>query len=176
MFPWERRQFDGGRLTWWERAYWAAFAPTVIFVVGYALMTNDWEDLRQGKLSPTFEERAMMEADARRKARLERIEVERRERMHAERCEFGRLQEARQSAREVDADYATPSYSTNGATTREQRRDAAGTDRFREASGGKMEQEDDFEGLDPWEIDKLAAEQASFGKNVADPGAYHHRS
>ena len=184
MFPWERRQFDGGRLTWWERAYWAAFAPTLIFVVGYALMTNDWEDLRQGRLSPTFEERAMMEADARRRARLERLEAERRQRLHAERREFGRRKEiaqsnAREVADEIDYPSSPSSYSVAGAGGREDRRGLPGGFREKEdgTSGTGMEQEDDFEGLDPWEIDKLAAEQARSGmKHKADSDTYHHRS
>lgn len=36
MFPWERRQMDGGGtpLSSFERAYWIAFAGAVVFLIG----------------------------------------------------------------------------------------------------------------------------------------------
>lgn len=40
MFPWERRQLQGGDLRWWEKAYWG------VFVVGIALILFnriEWE-------------------------------------------------------------------------------------------------------------------------------------
>lgn len=40
MFPWERRQLQGGELRWWEKAYWG------VFVVGIALILFnrvEWE-------------------------------------------------------------------------------------------------------------------------------------
>ncbi len=40
MFPWERRQLQGGELRWWEKMYWG------VFVVGIALILFnrlEWE-------------------------------------------------------------------------------------------------------------------------------------
>lgn len=30
MFPWEKRQLQGGKLRWWEKLYWGAFAAAMI--------------------------------------------------------------------------------------------------------------------------------------------------
>lgn len=164
MFPWERRQFDGGRLTWWERAYWAAFAPMAVFVVGYALSTNDWADLREGRLSPTFEERAMAEADARRRARLEKIEAERRERMHRHRREFGERQ--RDSSEDaVNGTEPAPRrrWSRRERAMQDELDPVAALPTTTTARGSDTDVGEDFDGLEPWEIDRLneARRQAS---------------
>lgn len=33
MFPWERRQMDGGKLTTFDRVYWIAFAGAIGFLI-----------------------------------------------------------------------------------------------------------------------------------------------
>ncbi|KAI3431299.1 hypothetical protein D9Q98_004358 [Chlorella vulgaris] len=50
MFPWERRQLQGGELRWWEKMYWG------VFVVGIALILFnrlEWEKVPD----PAIEER-----------------------------------------------------------------------------------------------------------------------
>ena len=130
LFPWERRQFDGGQLTLFEKVYWIILIPSVAFTVLYALRTNDWEDLKQGRLSPTLEERAVAEASRKREERVRRLEELRRRRMHEERRQFGLRQQQ-------DAAGAAPAP-------------AAPRPALRTAGG------DEFDGLDPDEIDRRA--------------------
>jgi len=100
LFPWERRQFDGGQLTWWEKLYWIILIPSVAYTIVYALRNNDWEDLKQGRLSPTLEEKAVAEASRKREERMNRLEELRRKRMHEERRRFG-LREQQDKAGET---------------------------------------------------------------------------
>uniref|UniRef100_A0A7S1X2X6 Uncharacterized protein n=1 Tax=Tetraselmis chuii TaxID=63592 RepID=A0A7S1X2X6_9CHLO len=39
--PWEKRQFEGGALKWWEKAYWVVFLVTV-GALGVSRMYNPW--------------------------------------------------------------------------------------------------------------------------------------
>lgn len=61
MFPWERRQLQGGELRWWEKAYWG------VFVVGIALILFnrvEWEK----EPDPKEEERKQQREAARQEA------------------------------------------------------------------------------------------------------------
>ncbi|KAK2076941.1 hypothetical protein QBZ16_005169 [Prototheca wickerhamii] len=64
MFPWERRQMEGGKLNTWEKLYWAAFAGGMCL-----LAYNHLPDLWRKKEEPKVDE----DKEARKKERARLI-------------------------------------------------------------------------------------------------------